>query len=126
MRLGTREARCHSSADIRFSSLACLRWVCFFGVETLSRAGHTQIVAAAAAAPLRLLIIPMYVVWLVFTMLNVALTGPGGPPTAVATLIWMCGLAAGLAPYALADYLLARWRRVRDRRDAEQPNVRRN
>jgi hypothetical protein len=75
-------------------------------------------VVAAAAPPLRVLIIPMYVIWLPFTMLNSALAGPGGAPSAVARLIWMCGLGAGLAPYVLADHLLARSRR---HRDPEQP-----
>ena len=72
---------------------------------------------AAAGPPLRVLIIPMYVIWLPFTMLNSALAGPGGAPSAVARLIWMCGLAAGLAPYVLADHLLARSRRSRGHRD---------
>jgi len=50
-------------------------------------------------------------------MLNVALAGPGGVPSTIARLIWICGLAAGLAPYALADHLLGRWRRSRGHRD---------
>jgi len=41
--------------------LVTLAW--FFGVEALNRAGLAQAVAAAAP-PLRVLIIPMYVVWL--------------------------------------------------------------
>ena len=94
--------------------LVTLAW--FFGVEALNRAGLAQAVAAAAP-PLRMLIIPMYVVWLPFTMLNVALAGPGGVPSTIARLIWICGLAAGLAPYALADHLLGRWRRSRGHRD---------
>jgi hypothetical protein len=60
----------------------------------------------------------MYLVWLPFTMLNVAVAGPGGPPGAVGYLIWICGLAAGLAPYAVADSLVARWRRAHGHRDA--------
>ncbi|MFL5576563.1 MAG: hypothetical protein ACJ79S_11405 [Gemmatimonadaceae bacterium] len=99
-----------------FLLLGLLSLALFFIVEALNRAGHTN-AAAAAAAPLRVLIIPMYVVWLPFTMLNVALMGPGGSPGTVARLIRICGLAAGLAPYALVDSLLVRWRRPRDHRD---------
>jgi hypothetical protein len=92
--------------------LFTLTW--FFAVEALNRAGYTT---AAAAAPLRVLIVPMYVVWLPFTTLNAALAGPSGVPSAVAPLIWTCGLAAGLAPYTLADYLLRLGRRSRGHRD---------
>ena len=98
-----------------FLLLGLLTLGLFYIVEALNSAGHTH-AAAAAATPLRVLI-PMYVVWLPFTMLNVALLGPGGSPGGGARLIWMCGLAAGLAPYALVDYLLARWRRPREHRD---------
>ena len=57
------------------------------------------------------LVIPMYVVWLGFTMLSVALEGADARPDALTWLLWVTSLVAGLAPYALADYLLARWRR---------------
>jgi hypothetical protein len=100
-----------------FLLLGLLTLTLFFAVEALNRAGYTQ-VAAAAAAPLRVLIVPMYVVWLPFTMLNAALIGPDGTPSAVAPLIWTCGLVAGLGPYVLVDYLLALDRRWRGHRDA--------
>ena len=99
-----------------FLLLGLLTLGLFYMVEALSRAGHTH-AAAVAATPLRVLIVPMYVVWLPFTMLNVALLGPGGSPGGGARLIWMCALAAGLAPYALVDDLLARWRRSYGHRD---------
>ena len=88
--------------------LLTLGW--FFGVDALNRAGHPQ--AAAVTAPaLRVFIIPMYVVWLLFSMLNVVVLGPVGAPSEVTRLISVIAFAAGLTPYALADYLLARWRR---------------
>ena len=59
----------------------------------------------------------MYVVWLPFMMLNAALLGPGGTPSAVAPLIWGLGLVAGLAPYAFVDWVLARFLRSIGRRD---------
>ena len=98
-----------------FLLLGLLTLSLFHAVEALGRSGHTQ-AAAAVAGPLRLLIIPMYAVWLPFTMVNVAVAGPGGAPGLAGYMIWNLGLALGLAPYALADYLLERWRRSRDRR----------
>ena len=95
-----------------FLFLGLLTLALFFVVEALGKTGHAQ-AAAALAAPMRVLIIPMYVIWLLFTMLKVALAGPGGPPSAIAYVIWIVALMAGLAPYALADYVLARWRGAR-------------
>jgi hypothetical protein len=83
---------------------------CFFAVDALSRNGYSD-VAAAAARPLRVIIIPMYLVWMLFTIVHVAVAGPTRASGAVRQLIGICGVIAGLAPYALADYLLARWRR---------------
>jgi hypothetical protein len=42
----------------------------------------------------------------------------GGTPSTIAPLLWSCGLVAGLAPYALADYLLGLARRRLGYRDA--------
>ena len=99
-----------------FLIFGLLTLLLFFVVEPLGRAGYTQ-AADMAAAPLRILIIPMYVIWLPFTMLIVALTGPDLTPGVLARAIWICGLVAGFAPYALADHLLAR-RRARENLDA--------
>ena len=99
-----------------FVLLGLLSLCLFFSVDALSRTGHTA-TAAAAARPLRVLIVPMYAVWLPFTMLSVAVAGPNGVPGTVARLIWMCGLVAGFAPYTLADYMLARWLRAQTHRD---------
>ena len=100
-----------------FLVVGLLTLTLFVAVEALNRAGYTH-AAAAAEVPLRVLIVPMYVVWLPFTMLNAALAGPGGTPSTIAPLLWSCGLVAGLAPYALADYLLGLARRRLGYRDA--------
>jgi hypothetical protein len=84
----------------------------FFGVEAREHGGYNA-AAAELARPLRILIIPMYVVWLLFTMLNAALLGPAPSShglTWLATMISLSGIGAGLMPYLLIDYLIARWR----------------
>jgi hypothetical protein len=93
-----------------FLLLGLLTLALLAAVEALTRTGHAQ-AAAVGAGPLRVLIIPMYVVWLAFTILNVALNGAGGIPWSVALLLWIARLIAGLVPYALADHLLFRSRR---------------
>jgi hypothetical protein len=69
--------------------------------------------AIALPGPLRALIIPMYIVWLPFNILQVAIAGPtpAGITAVLAWMLWIVSLVAGLAPYALADYMLHRWRR---------------
>ena len=99
-----------------FLLLGLLTLALFFAVEGLDRAGHVHAVAVAGPA-LRVLIIPMYAVWLPFTMLNAALAASVGQSAAVAWLAWICSLVAGLVPYVLADRLLARWQRLRSHRD---------
>jgi hypothetical protein len=60
----------------------------------------------------KILVMPMYLVWVLLTMLRVALIGPVvGVPGRLDVLFSAAAMLAGLAPYALADYLLARWRR---------------
>ncbi|HXB72655.1 MAG TPA: hypothetical protein VNY05_30745 [Candidatus Acidoferrales bacterium] len=83
----------------------------FFLVAALDGAGETRL-AGALAGPMRVLIVPMYLVWLVLTMALVALAGPGGLPGPFAAVLSGIGFLAGLAPYALADYVLDRWRRA--------------
>src|SRR5215831_16511721 len=51
----------------------------FHLAEGLNRAGKTEI-AQALAVPMRVLIVPMYVVWLLLTMAQVAIAGPRGLP----------------------------------------------
>lgn len=83
----------------------------FFLVEALARNGLDR-AAATAAVPMRFLILPMYVIWLVFTMAQVYLSSAGSPNW-VLELLYIVGLTVGLLPYFLADRLLARWRRGR-------------
>ena len=83
----------------------------FFSVEALDRGGYAA-AAAWLARPLRILVMPMYMVWLPFMMLNAALLGPAPSQHGLAwlaTIIWLAGMAAGLVLYALLDYLITRW-----------------
>jgi len=77
----------------------------FFLVEGLDRAGKPE-TAHVLAGPMRVLIVPMYLVWLVITMAYVAIVGPVGVPGPFAAVVWGITMVAGLAPYALADYVL--------------------
>ena len=87
----------------------------FYLVAVLDRTGAAE-AAGALAVPMRVLIVPMYLVWLVLTMAQVALFGPSGWPAPIAAAMSGITMAAGLAPYALADYLLDRRRRRRSRK----------
>jgi hypothetical protein len=69
--------------------------------------------AHAMAALMRILIVPMYLVWLLVTLVLMAVFGPAGPPSLVAPVIFIFNWFAGFAPYLLADYALDRWRRRR-------------
>jgi hypothetical protein len=51
----------------------------------------------------------MYSVWLLLTMLLVAITGPVGLPAPIVTVVSGINLVAGFAPYVLADYVRDRW-----------------
>jgi hypothetical protein len=82
----------------------------FFLVAALDGAGETRL-AGALAGLMRILIVPMYLVWLVWTMAYVAIAGPGPHSGPLAAVLSGLGFLAGLAPYALADYVLDRWRR---------------
>jgi hypothetical protein len=86
----------------------------FFLVAGLDRAGQVEM-ARALAGPMRVLIVPMYLVWLLLTMAQVAIAGPVPLPAPFAALVWCIDMLAGLAPYAFADYLLGRLRRARTR-----------
>jgi hypothetical protein len=95
-----------------FLILGLVTLAMFFLVRILDEANRTES-AIALSGPLRALIIPMYIVWLPFNILQVAIAGPTptGVHAVLAWIIWIVSLVAGLAPYALADYLLRRWRR---------------
>jgi hypothetical protein len=86
----------------------------FFAVEALRAEGATE-AARRLTVPLRRLIIPMYLVWLVFTMLYVATWGPGAQLHPLGLILSGFQFIAGLAPYVAADHLLQRWRTARTR-----------
>ena len=88
-----------------FSLIGLLTLCLFFLVAGLDRTGSTE-TSRALAGPMRLLIVPMYLVWLVLTMALVAVAGPTGLPGPFGAVFSGISLVAGLAPYVLADYLL--------------------
>jgi hypothetical protein len=65
------------------------------------------------AGVMRVLIVPIYLVWMLIAMLLVAAEGPHGLPQPLATVVSGVSIVAGLAPYALADYVVERVRRRR-------------
>ena len=83
----------------------------FFLVAGLDRAGKVEM-AHALAGPMRVLIVPMYLVWLLLTMAQVAIAGPVPLSAPFAVMVWGINMVAGLAPYALVDYVLGRLRRT--------------
>ena len=99
-----------------FFLLIGLLTLCLFHiVEGLNRSGKTEF-AQALAIPMRVLIAPMYVVWLLLTMAVVAIAGPHSLPAPLSAIAPIISSLAGLAPYAFLDYLLNRylpWRRCR-------------
>jgi hypothetical protein len=98
-----------------FLLIGLLTLCLFFLVAGLDRAGKSE-AAAALGGPMRVVIVPMYLVWLVFTMAHVAIAGPQGLPGLFGVVVSYLGLAAGLAPYAFVDYLLERRRRAAARK----------
>jgi hypothetical protein len=87
----------------------------FFIVTAFDRAGKAEI-ANALAVPMRILIVPIYIVWLPLTMAQVAIARRGALPAPIAMIVWVIDMVTGLAPYALADYVLERLRRTRSRK----------
>ncbi len=96
-----------------FLSIGVFTLGLFFAVALLDRAHQTGI-SQALGGVMRVLIVPMYLVWLLLTMAEVAIFGPHAP-SAVAKLITVVAVPAGLAPYVLADYLMHGLRRRRAR-----------
>jgi hypothetical protein len=65
--------------------------LCFFCLAAgHDRAGKRE-TANALAGPLRVLIMPMYVVWLLFTVAQVAIAGPRGLPAPFAKICQSSG-----------------------------------
>ena len=81
----------------------------FFPVAALDQAGVGY--AHIPAVVLRVLIVPIYLVWFLLTILNVAVSRV--LPMPFVTLVSIITMFAGLAPYVLLDYCLDRRRRSR-------------
>ena len=97
-----------------FLALGLCTLLLFFAVEALQAEGATG-AAQLLARPMRVLIIPMYLVWLLFTMVNVAIWGSGGQVGPLGILLYCLQFSGGLVPYLVADYLLRRWRHAKAR-----------
>jgi hypothetical protein len=93
-----------------FLFVGILTFSLFVIVEWLNYCGATE-AALALGGPMRWLIIPMYPVWLLFTVLLATVADSSKPPGVLASVLWIISLGAGLMPYVLADYLLLLWRR---------------
>ena len=94
-----------------FLLIGLLTFFLFFLVAGLDSAGKSETVHALAVF-MRILIVPMYLVWLVLTMALV-FVGAARLPAPFAVVVSFINFLAGFAPYALADYVLDRWRRSR-------------
>jgi hypothetical protein len=100
----------------------------FFLVAGLDRVGESE-TAHALAGPMRVLIVPMYLVWMVITMALVAVFGPVGLPGPLGFIVSGAALPLGLTPYVFADYFLDRCRQAAAREASANyssgpPNVR--
>jgi hypothetical protein len=106
-----------------FLLIGLLTLCLFFLVAALDRAGRGETVQALAG-PMRVLVVPMYLVWTVITTAQVAIVGPNRLPGPFGAIVSVISLVAGLAPYAFADYVLDRWRQAATRKRAGALNVR--
>lgn len=89
--------------------------VLLFTVQVAAKLDYND-VADILVGPMRMLIIPMYLVWLLLTMAQVAILGSAPPPWPLAIVVYAVHLTFGFLPYLLADYavdLLLRKRRSR-------------
>ena len=83
----------------------------FYLVAELDQAGKRGL-AQTIAGPMRVVIVPVYLVWMLIAIVQVAIAGPHGLPQPIAMIVWGFSMIAGLAPYALVDYILDRLRRA--------------
>ena len=81
----------------------------FFPVAALDQAGVGYV--HALAVTLRVLIVPIYLVWFLLTIMNAAISHV--LPAPFLTLVSVATMFSCLAPYALFDYWLDRRRRRR-------------
>ena len=79
----------------------------------MSALGEKSGISRAPSGPMQVLIVPMYLGWLLVTIVHVAILGPGRLSGPFAPVEQAVEFAVGLAPYLLADYLIHRWRRGR-------------
>lgn len=93
-----------------FLLIGLLTLCLFFLVAGLDKAGQSEM-AHGLAGPMRVVIVPMYLVWMLITMALVAIVGPFGMRGPFGSVVSGIGLAAGLVPYVLLDYILDRLRR---------------
>jgi hypothetical protein len=98
-----------------FFLIGLLTLCLFFLVEGFDRAGRSE-TAHALAGHTRVLIVPMYLVWLVITIAENLIVGPTELPSPFGVVVSGIKLVAGLAPYAFADYVLDRWRQAATRK----------
>jgi hypothetical protein len=98
-----------------FLSIGFATFALVFGVPLL---GHGSDAAEPLQPIIRIAILPMYICWMPFTMLNVALFGPRLSPTTevLARVIALIGVVVGFAPYVLLDRAVARLVRALRRR----------
>jgi hypothetical protein len=95
-----------------FLSIGLLTLCLLFLVPGLDKVGKSEL-GHPLAGPTRVLIVPMYLVWLVVSAAEVAIFGPAGLPGPLQVIVSGIGLVAGLTPYAFVDYVLDRRRRAR-------------
>ncbi len=92
-----------------------LSFALFFVVAILDQVGETGF-AQTLAGPMRVLIVPVYLVWMLIAIAQVAVAGPHGLPPPFGMIVSAFSMVASLAPYALGDYILERIRRTRSLR----------
>jgi len=100
-----------------FLLIGLLTLCLFFLVAGLDRAGQSN-AAQALAIPMRVLIVPVYLVWLLMSMALVAVFGPGGLPGPFGVVVSGVSFALALTPYFFADYVFHRWRQAAARKVA--------
>jgi hypothetical protein len=91
-----------------FLSIGVFTFGLFVLVGMLERMGKGEI-SSALASPMRVLIVPMYLVWLVASLIQTAIAGSVGFPAPFRAIISGIDMIAGFAPYVLADYVLDRF-----------------
>jgi len=92
-----------------FLLVGLLTYAMFLTVEALPAETHASPVVRAAMPVMRVLIVPVWLGWVVVTIISIQLFGTHTSPGALRVLR-LLQLMAGFAPYVLADALLRRRR----------------